>query len=249
MTETALADLVLRHDQDGVATLTLNRPDKRNALNVDMFRALDAHLADLEQAAESVGVVVLRANGPIFSAGADLGKQQKPPVRFFQAKTITRLANLPQPVVAAVHGPCFTGGLELILAADIILAAESAKFADTHAQWALVPGWGMSARLPRRIGPAKAREMMFTTRKYDGRQAEAMGLVNRCVADAEFEAALATLVADIAGQSWHSHRGNKALMNASEAMSLDEALAHEVFASPGVGPDFADRVGGKFGKR
>lgn len=249
MSDTPTAELVLRHDNDGIATLTLNRSDKRNALNVDVFRALDDHLAALEGETDTIGAVVLRANGPIFSAGADLGKQQKPPMRFFQAKTITRLANLPQPVIAAVHGPCFTGGLELVLAADIILAGESAKFADTHAQWALVPGWGMSARLPRRVGSARAREMMFTTRSVSAREAEAMGLVNRCVADADLDSAVEDMAADIVRNSWHSHRGNKALMNASEAMTLDEALAHEIVASPGVGPDFADRVGGKFGKR
>ncbi|MCK9541756.1 MAG: enoyl-CoA hydratase/isomerase family protein [Novosphingobium sp.] len=249
MTETDITDYVLRDDAEGVATLTLNRPDKRNALNVDVFRALDRHLADLEAAPEAVGTVVLRANGPVFSAGADLGKQQKPPVRHFQAKTIDRLARLPQPVIAAVHAPCFTGGLELVLAADIILCAESARFADTHGKWALVPAWGMSARLPRRVGQAKAREMMFTARQYDGRQAEAMGLANICVPDADFEQALAELVRDITAQSWHSHRGNKAILNASEGMSLPAAIAHEIFASPGVGPDFADRIGGRFGKR
>jgi enoyl-CoA hydratase/carnithine racemase len=249
MTETDYAHLVLRSDQDGIATLTLNRPDKRNALNVDLFRALDDHLAALEAATETVGVVVLRANGPVFSAGADLGKQQKQPVRNFQARTVDRLSRLPQPVVAAVHAPCFTGGLELALACDIILAAESARFADTHAQWALVPGWGMSARLPRRVGQAKAREMMFTTRSYGGREAEAMGLVNQCVADEVFEETLASLVGGMARQSWHSHRSNKALLMASEAMPLNAALAHEIFASPGAGPDFAERVGGKFGGR
>lgn len=241
--------LVTRHDADGAATLTLNRPEKRNALNVDVFRALDAHCADLERATESIGVVVLRANGPIFSAGADLGKQQKPPVKNFQAKTITRLAALPQPVIAAVHGPCFTGGLELALAADIILAAEGASFADTHPKWALVPGWGMSARLPRRIGTVRAREMMFTGRSYPGRAAEHIGLANYCVPDAEFEEALAKLVADIAGQSWHSLRGYKQLLDAVEDMPLANGLAWEIANSPGRGPDFAERVGNKFGER
>lgn len=241
--------LILRSDAEGVATLTLNRPDKRNALNVDMFAALDAHLADLERETDRIGAVVLRAAGPVFSAGADLGKQQKPPRRFFQATTITRLANLPQPVVAAVQGPCYTGGLELALAADILLAAESARFADTHGKWALVPGWGMTQRLPRRVGQHKAREMMFTGRTYDGRQAQAMGLVNLCVADAAFEEELARLTGDIMALSWHSHRGNKALLNASDGMTLDAGLAHEIVASPGVGPDFASRVGGTFGKR
>ncbi|MDB5711947.1 MAG: enoyl-CoA hydratase/isomerase family protein [Sphingomonas bacterium] len=245
----ATAPLILRADAAGVATLTLNRPEKRNALNVDMFVALDAELAALEAQTESIGVVVLRAAGPVFSAGADLGKQQRGPSRNFQAKTIERLAGLPQPVIAAVHGPCFTGGLELVLAADIILAAEAARFADTHAKWGLVPGWGMSQRLPRRVGTFKAREMMFTARSIDGRTAERIGLANCCVADDAFEAELAALVADITALSWHSHRGNKRLLVETADMALAQGLAHESYRGPGVAPDFAERVGATFGQR
>ncbi|MDO7842191.1 enoyl-CoA hydratase/isomerase family protein [Sphingomonas immobilis] len=249
MTETPPEPLVLRADAEGVATLTLNRPDKRNALNVDVFVALDAHLAALEAETDSVGVVVLRANGPVFSAGADLGKQQRAPKKNFQARTIERLAHLPQPVIAAVHGPCFTGGLELVLGADIILAAESARFADTHAKWGLVPGWGMSQRLPRRVGTFKAREMMFTARQVDGRTAERIGLANLCVADDVFEAELAALAKDIAALSWHSHRGNKRLQIETQDIALAQGLAHESYRGPGIAPDFAERVGSTFGQR
>lgn len=241
--------LILRSDAAGIATLTLNRSEKRNALNVDMFVALDAELAALEAQTETIGAVVLRAAGAVFSAGADLGKQQRAPSRNFQAKTIERLAGLPQPVIAAVHGPCFTGALELVLAADIIFAAESARFADTHAQWGLVPGWGMSQRLPRRVGTFKAREMMFTTRAIDGRTAERIGLANYCVADDAFEADLAALMADIIALSWHSHRGNKRLLIETADMVLAQGLAHESYRGPGVAPDFAERVGATFGQR
>lgn len=246
MKEPAVADLVLREDKDGVATLTLNRPDKRNALNVDTFCALDTHLTALESATDAIGVVVLRALGPVFCAGADLGKQQRPPVKNFQARTIQRLAQLPQPVIAAVQGACYTGGLELVLAADLIIASEAAHFADTHGKWALTPGWGMSARLPRRVGPHKAREMMFSARSYDARAAERIGLVDICVAQEAFDAEVASLVADIVGQSWHSLRGNKRLLSESEGMGLTAALAYEIANSPGAGPDFAQRVSGKF---
>ncbi len=238
--------LVLRQDEAGIATLTLNRPEKRNALNVELFAALDAHLACLEQMTDTIVVVVLRATGPVFSAGAALDKQPRPPTPHFQAKTITRLAMLPQPVIAAVHGPCYTGGLELVLAADIIVAAVSAGFSDTHGRWALVPGWGMSQRLPRRIGPFKAREMMFTGREYDGRAAERMGLADVCVADDAFDAEIARWTADILSQSWHSNFGNKRLLIETEGMSLAQGLAHEVFHSPGIGPDFTDRAARAF---
>ena len=129
-----MSDLVLRRDREGVAHLTLNRPDKLNALNVALFKALETHVADIE--ASPVRAVVLRGAGRCFSAGHDLGDiaaGEALPRPNYQSHVIERLADLPIPVISAVHGHCYTGALELALAADIILAAESAKFADTHA--------------------------------------------------------------------------------------------------------------------
>jgi enoyl-CoA hydratase len=166
-----MSDLVTRHDRDGAATLTLNRPDKLNALNVELFVELNAHVQRLAQETETVGLVILRGAGRCFSAGHDLGDiaaGEKLPEPQFQSKVIERLADLPQPVITAVHGHCYTGALELALAGDIIFAAEGAKFADTHAKWALTPVWGLSQRLPRRVGTYKAREMMLTCRTFFG---------------------------------------------------------------------------------
>ena len=232
--------LVQYEDAGGIVTLTLNRPDKRNALNVDMFVELDAHVATLETRAD-VGVVVLRANGPVFCAGADIAKQSKPPIKHFQSRTITRLSRLPQPVVAAVHADCFTGGLELILAADLIFVAASARFADTHGAFALAPGWGLSQRLPRRIGEAKAKEIMLLGRRYDGRAAESIGLANICVEDADFETELATFLNQLNTQSWHSLRAYKKLFLETQDMPLTGGLAYEAAYNPGAGPDFLDR--------
>lgn len=236
-------DLVLRADRDGACQLTLNRPDKLNALNVDLFKALEAHVADLEAA--PVGVVVLRGAGRCFSAGHDLGDiaaGEKLPRPNYQSHVIQRLADLPSPVVSAVHGHCYTGALELALAGDIILAAESAKFGDTHAKWALTPVWGLSQRLPRRVGTYKAREMMFTCRTYSGRQAETIGLANACVTDAEFEAAVDSLTAEILANSSFSHAANKRLLTETDGLSQPAGLAHEVYRSQGAGPDMADRI-------
>src|SRR5438094_9128892 len=125
-----MADLVLREDRDGLATLTLNRPDKLNALNVEMFVELRAHVDRIAQQTDSVGLVMVRGAGRCFSAGHDLNDiaaGERPPRPNFQADTIERLANLPQPVISAVHGHCYTGALELALAGDLIVAAESAK--------------------------------------------------------------------------------------------------------------------------
>lgn len=238
-----MTDLVLRADANGVATLTLNRPDKLNALTVDLFRALDAHVRDIQR--HPVAVVVLRGAGRCFSAGHDLGDiaaGEKLPEPHFQSKVIERLADLPLPVVSAVHGHCYTGALELALAADIVLASANAKFADTHAKWALTPIWGLSQRLPRRIGTYKAREMMFTCRTYSGAEAAAMGLANACVADEDFETALADLAAGIAANSPFSHAANKRLLRESDGLPLAEGLAREVYRGEGRGPDMEARI-------
>lgn len=240
-----MTKLVLREDRDGLATLTLNRPEKLNALTVALFAELDDHLAALEAETDTVGLVVVRGAGKAFCAGNDLAAiaaGDKPPRPNFQPRIVERLADLPQPVVIAVHGACYTGGLELALAGDLILAAESARFGDTHAKWALTPIWGMSQRLPRRVGLPKAREMMLTCRTYTGEQALAMGLANWCVPDAQFDEAVATLAREMLALSWHSHRANKALLRDTDGLPLASGLAHEVFRTAGVGPDASARI-------
>jgi enoyl-CoA hydratase len=234
---------------DGVATLTIDRPDKRNALNLTLWGELDAHLAAIEAAGEDIGVVVLRSEGPVFCAGNDLSERgAKAPGRNYQARIVSRLANLRQPVIVAVQGGCYTGGLELALAGDIIVAAQSAVFADTHGKFALVPAWGMSQRLPRRVGQWKAREMSFTGLPVSGEEAARIGLANHCVKDDALAAKTAELAAAIAGQSRHSVFAYKQLYTEQADLPLAAGLAHEVFASAGVGPDFAARVAGRFGK-
>lgn len=243
---------VLREDKDGLATLSLNRPDKLNALNVEMFVELRGHIDELANQTERIGLVVVRGAGKCFSAGHDLNDivaGERPPRPNFQSETIERLANLPQPVLSAVHGHCYTGALELALAGDLVFAAQSAKFADTHARWALTPIWGMSQRLPRRVGPAKAREMMFTCRTYSGAEALAMGLANFCVPDDKFDAELRALADMILANSWFSHRANKRLMMDTDGMALGAGLAHEVYRHPGVGPDMRERIANFTSKR
>ena len=242
-----MTDLVTRHDRNGAATLTLNRPDKLNALNVALFVELDAHVRRLANETETIGLVILRGAGRCFSAGHDLGDiatGERLPEPNFQSKVIERLADLPQPVITAVHGHCYTGALELALAGDIVFAAEGAKFADTHAKWALTPVWGLSQRLPRRVGTYKAREMMFTCRTYFGPEAAAIGLANVCVPDAEFDVRLDALAAEILANSWFSHRANKRLLRRTDGLPLEAGLAHEVFRGEGRGPDMEARIAG-----
>ncbi len=240
-----MSALVLREDQDGLATLTLNRPEKLNALTVPMFVELRDHIDHIARDTDQVGLVVVRGAGNCFSAGhdlADIAKGERPPKPNFQTETIELLANLPQPVISAVHGHCYTGALELALAGDLIFAAQSAKFADTHARWALTPIWGMSQRLPRRVGVPKAREMMLTCRTYSGAQALAMGLANFCVADEAFDRELRALADTILANSWFSHRANKRLLIETDGLPLAAGLSHEVYRNAGVGPDMRERI-------
>ncbi len=244
-----MTDLVLRADHDGVAELTLNRPEKLNALNVPLFEALEAHLAHIEAA--PVRAVVLRGAGRCFSAGHDLGDiatGEKLPRPNYQAHVIERLADLPLPVIVVVHGHCYTGALELALVGDIILAAESAKFADTHAKWALTPVWGLSQRLPRRVGTYRAREMMFTCRTVAGPEAAAIGLANICVPDAEIDSALSALTTQILANSSFSHAANKRLLTETDGLAQTAGLAHETHRGAGRGPDMAERIAA-FGRK
>jgi enoyl-CoA hydratase len=239
-----MSDLVLREDRDGAATLTLNRPDKLNALNVELFKALDDHVAAIETDA-SVRLVILRGAGRCFSAGHDLGDiaaGEKLPRPNFQASVIERLADLPLPVITAVHGHCYTGALELALAGDIIFASEAARFGDTHAKWALTPVWGLSQRLPRRVGTYKAREMMFTCRTYGGREAQTIGLANICVANEDYESGLVALADSILANSSFSHAANKKLLMDTDGLPQSVGLAHEVFRGEGRGPDMEERI-------
>lgn len=239
--------LVIRHDHAGRATLVLNRPEKRNAINRKLFRELRKHI---EQIAvdDTIGLVVLRGASGNFSAGHDL---KEPPhadaLGWLRQETLTieRLTRLRQPVIAMIEGICYTGGLELALAADLIVCDETARFADTHGKWGLVPGWGLSQRLPRRIGQAKALEMMLTSRAYDGLAAAAMGLANICVAPGELEHAVDALGQSILANSWHSNAANKALVYSTDGMRLADGLDHELMRNAGFDP--ANRRAG-FGK-
>src|SRR5690606_24318009 len=130
----------------------------------DLFKAFRRHVRDLEHN-EDIGLVVIRGAGNCFCAGHDLSEpSHKDALGWLRQElmTLERLTRMRQPVIAQVHGTCYTGGLEFALTADFIVAGESARFADTHGKWGLVPGWGLSQRLPRRVGQAKALEMMLT---------------------------------------------------------------------------------------
>ncbi|KCZ94158.1 enoyl-CoA hydratase/isomerase family protein [Hyphomonas johnsonii] len=239
-----MSTLVTRDDRNGLAILTLNRPDKLNALTVGMFRELRAHAIALKKD-DSIGCVVLRGAGRCFSAGHDLGdiaEGEAVPSPGWHSETLRLLETLPKPVIAAVHGHCYTGALEVALAADFIIAAESAKFGDTHAKWALTPIWGMSQRLPRRVGIATAKRLMFTAELIGAAEAFRIGLAEQVVPDAGFDAAIDAMAQQVLANSAFSHAANKRLLEATDSRDMDSGLQWEILRNEGVGPDMKARI-------
>jgi enoyl-CoA hydratase len=242
-----MTELVLREDKDGVATLTLNRPEVLNALSAESFRALRAHAEAIAVQGEEIGCVVLRGTGKSFCVGADLKafKERKatdPDPTPFNRATMSYLADLPQPFIASVHGHCVTGGLELALTADMIIAADNSRFADTHQKWGLHAGWGLTQRLPRRAGTAFAKDMMFSGRTVLADEALRVGLVNRVVPAAELDAVVQEFAVQIAQHPHNVTRWNKRMINGGSDLPLDEALVFEIEQNPGRNADLEDRL-------
>ncbi|MYF11706.1 MAG: enoyl-CoA hydratase/isomerase family protein, partial [Gammaproteobacteria bacterium] len=211
-----MTELVLREDREGLCTLTLNRPEALNALSPNLFVELRRHVDTIAEQTETVGCVILCGKGRSFSAGNDLKAIQageRAPSRHFQAETLEAIERLPQPVIAAVQGHCYTGALELALACDLLIAAEDARLADTHGKWAMSPSWGMTQRLPRRVGLLNAKEMMFSGRVVGGAEAVTLGLANRCVPAEELMDAAEAMARSFLANSWFTLRADKMLVN------------------------------------
>ncbi|MCB1748965.1 MAG: enoyl-CoA hydratase/isomerase family protein [Gammaproteobacteria bacterium] len=217
------------------ATVTLNRPDALNAITPTMLGELNAAFAALA-AHDGLRFVVLTGAGRAFSAGVDLkalgerrlvdgkvGDILDLPARAL----IEKIETLPLPVVARVNGFCFTGALELVLACDLVVVAAEAKLGDTHAKWAIRPTWGMSQRLPRRVGIARARELSYTARTLSGADALALGIANACVPLAELDAAVAGLVDEMRPNSAEAFAAYKDLYRVADNRGLAEGLRYE----------------------
>jgi enoyl-CoA hydratase/carnithine racemase len=191
-------------ERDGIVTLTLNRPDSANALSLALLSEFHEVLSNLRFRSDVRVVILTGAGTKAFCAGADL-KERRGMDEDQVRKTVSQIrgvvegvANLPMPVIAAVNGVAFGGGTELALAADLRIAAESARFGLTETSLAIIPGAGGTQRLPRLIGLAKAKELIFTARRIDAATALRLGLVNDVVPDAELLPAAHRLADEIA---------------------------------------------------
>ncbi len=184
-----MEDLILEERQGHVALLTLNRPRVMNALNFPMLRALKERLDALWFDREVRVVMITGAGEKAFCAGADLKEratlsevQVKEFIRTIR-DTFTMLEEMPKPTMAVMNGVAFGGGLEMALACDLRYAAESARMGLTETSLAIIPGAGGTQRLPRVVGKARAKELIFTARRITAREAAEMGLVNEVVPD------------------------------------------------------------------
>lgn len=234
---------------DGIATITLHRPEALNAITPEMLEALDQALTEADEDPD-VRVVILTGTGRAFSAGVDLkalggrdiadgivGDILDQPAR----RVTHRLSTMGTVSIAKVNGHCFTGALELALACDLMVTAEEAKLGDTHAKFGLRPTWGMSQRLPRAVGRARARELSMTARVFSGTEAAEMGMACRSVPAAEIDEVVAGLAALIAGNSAGSLAAYKDLYAVSEQLGLDDGLAYEYRTTYPIS-DTADRL-------
>lgn len=223
-------DLVLTSDDNGVRVITLNRPAARNALSRDLIAAAYAALTNADDD-ESVRAVVLTGTDPAFCAGVDLKEAARDGLSYFAEfrlqSCIAAVATMRTPVVGAINGATFTGGLEMALGCDFMIASERAVFADTHARVGILPGGGMTARLPQLVGIAMARRLSMTGEVVDAVRAERIGLVTEVVTHDRLLPRAVELAAQIAEVPRPTMRALKEIYTTGAAAVVEPALKAE----------------------
>jgi 2-(1,2-epoxy-1,2-dihydrophenyl)acetyl-CoA isomerase len=259
-----MTDPVAFELREGVATLTLDRPQQLNALSVGMMQALRGAVerAVVDPAAH---VIVVRGAGEHFMAGGDirdfdaqLGLEPLARLQAFQGMiehwinpAILALRQTHQPVLCAVRGACAGFGMSLMLACDLALAADNAYFSTAYASIGLSPDGGGSFFLPRIVGSRKAAELMLLAERIDAQQALALGLLNRVVPQADLDAEVARLARRLADGPRHAYGEIKRLLHASQGQDLPTQLAAEAsaFGRCSATVDFGEGVRAFLGKR
>ncbi len=222
--------IVLVDKSAGIASVTLNRPDALNALNAELREAIGATFRELD-ADDDVRVAILTGAGRAFCAGIDLkelgGARDTASSGASDYSMISALHAFRSPLIGAINGHAITGGFELALACDVLIASTSAVFADTHARVGIVPGWGLSQKLPRLIGIQRAKEISFTGNFVSAEQAERWGLVNRVVAPEELLPACRSLAEDMLSCDPPSLRRYKHMIDAGYQTTFGEGMGLE----------------------
>ena len=233
-------DVLLIDTTDRIRTLTLNRPQSRNALSSALRKQFFAALRDAE-ADDAVDVVILTGTDPVFCAGLDLkelGDTTELPDISPQWQPMTK------PVIGAINGAAVTGGLEIALYCDILIASEQARFADTHARVGLLPTWGLSVRLPQKVGVGLARRMSLTGDYLSAPEALRAGLVTEVVPHDELLPAARKVAASIVGNNQNAVRALLASYHRIDAAQTDaglwiEAMSAKQWMNSATGNDIA----------
>ena len=235
MAEETLEELVLFERDEAVAVMTLNRPQALNAMTTDMLHTMGRLLDEIEADPEVRAVVLAAAGEKAFCVGADLKSRAAEyeagavhdPLGILVRHVFGRFENLNIPVVAAIHGYALGGGLEMALACDIRIAAESAQLGFPEAKVGSLPGAGGTQRLTRLVGPGYAKEMMFTAERYGAAEAYRMGLVNQVVPDADLLTEAKTMAQGIAAKAPLSLDRIKVLINRATDTDIEAGLDFE----------------------
>ncbi len=251
-----MTDMLLRHDSDNVAILTLNRPAARNALSIGLMQALDAELAAIGDD-PAIHAVIIGANGSAFCAGHDLREIRANPTRAdYQAvfalcsRLMQRIVGLPKPVIARVHGVATAAGCQLVASADLAVASETARFATPGVDIGLFCSTPMVA-LSRAVGRKVAMEMLLTGDMISAERARDIGLINRVVAEADLADATLSLASQIAAKSPLTVTIGKAAFYRQAEMDLGAAYdyASEVMTRNMLAHDAAEGIEAFLAKR
>lgn len=232
-------DTVLLEIADTIATITMNRPERLNALNAELWQGLEEAAKEVEAEAK-VRVAILTGAGRAFSAGLDIKEVKSPEdmlagmefreafeaVKYFR-DVFSLYQSLPVPVIAAVNGACIGGGMEIALACDIRLASDNAVFSIPEVVYGIIPDCGGTQRLPRAVGPGMARELIYTGRKIDAAEALRIKLVDHVYPTAQLMGEAKKLAAEIAARSPTAVQATKRALNAAMSTSLEAGLDFE----------------------
>jgi enoyl-CoA hydratase len=226
-----MSSSVLKVEREGeLAILTLNRPEAMNALSRELRYAIGSSFRAF-QAGGDTRVVIVTGAGRAFCAGFDLKElaagSQGDTAESAGSDMADAMAAFGGPIIAAVNGHAITGGFELALACDILIASREAKFADTHVRVGMLPGWGLSQKLPRLIGVPRAKELSFTGNSIGAEQAEAWGLVNRVVSAEHLLPCCRALAREMLSCDARALRGYKRLIDRGCGMSFADAMEYE----------------------
>lgn len=219
--------------QDSITRVTLNRPEALNALSSDLREALTSTFIELAGDARTE-VIILTGAGRAFTVGLDLkelGGETSASATLGSSNLSEAMAATPQPIIGAINGFAITGGFEIALMCDFLIASEEAQFADTHARVGVVPGWGLSQRLPRLIGINRAKELSLTGNFLTAQRAYDWGLVNRVVTNDQLLPTCEALARDIVSTDPATRSEIKRIMDAGWNTTLAAGLELELAAS------------------